>query len=128
MIISVGVAVLLVGGAMVYASRDRTPSVPDGQKKEVVKIVDGKQIIEVSAKGGYYPRKIVAQAGMETILRMKTNGTFDCSSSLAIPKLNYRTSLPPSGTVDIPISASASNGILRGLCSMGMYSFEINFE
>lgn len=91
-------------------------------------IVDGKQIIDITAKGGYTPRVVVAKAGIPTVLRMKTNGTFDCSASVVIPKLSYQKFLQPSGTEDIAISAEQAQGTLQGLCAMGMYNFQIKFE
>ncbi len=44
-----------------------------------VSIINGIQIIEVQAKGGYSPRKSTAKAGLPTVLRFNTNGTFDSS-------------------------------------------------
>lgn len=134
-IISIGVAVLLIGGAIAYTSNivcvgnscSTSPS-HNNQKVGEIRTIDGKQVIEISVKGGYSPRKTIAKAGVPTLLRMKTNGTFDCSSSLMIPQLNYRKILSSSGVEDIEIPASKAIGVLRGLCSMGMYNFEIDFE
>jgi plastocyanin domain-containing protein len=93
-----------------------------------VSIEDGKQIIEIKAKGGYAPRITTAKANLPTILRVVTNGTFDCSSSLRIPALNYSQNLPPSGTTDIEVSAQPNGSTLKALCSMGMYNFSIQFK
>lgn len=92
-----------------------------------VSIVDGKQIIEIKAKGGYQPRKSVAKAGIPTILRFDTNGTFDCSSSVRIPSMDISKSLPLSGTTDIDIG-SQKVATLQGTCGMGMYPFEVDFQ
>lgn len=92
-----------------------------------VSVVDGKQIIEIQAKGGYTPRKSIAKAGIPTILRMNTSGTFDCSSSVRIPSLNIFKSLPQSGSTDIDLSAQNA-GTINGSCGMGMYPFEITFQ
>lgn len=89
---------------------------------------NSKQIIEINAKGGYTPKLTSAKANMPTILRIKTSGTFDCSSSLRIPSLNYFKNLPPTGTTDIELSSQQASGTLNGLCSMGMYSFSIEFK
>ena len=70
----------------------------------------------------------MAKAGIPTILRVKTNGTFDCSASLAIPNLSYQKFLQPSGTEDIAITAEQARGTLQGLCSMGMYNFQVVFQ
>jgi plastocyanin domain-containing protein len=85
------------------------------------------QIIEIKAKGGYTPRKSIAKAGVPTILRFDTNGTFDCSSSVRIPSMNIFKNLPQSGTTDIDLGVQKS-GTLQGMCGMGMYPFEIDFQ
>jgi len=61
-------------------------------------------------------------------LKISTNGTYDCSSSLVIPSLNYRKFLQPTGVEEITIPKDKAIGKLRGLCGMGMYSFEIRFQ
>lgn len=90
--------------------------------------MDGKQIIEISAKGGYSPRITMAKADMPTIIRMSTKGSFDCSSAVSIPSLGYRANLPPTGTTDIEVGVQKSGSILQGLCAMGMYNFQIKFN
>lgn len=92
-----------------------------------VSIVDGKQIIEITARGGYQPRKSVAKAGIPTIIRFKTNGTFDCSSSVRIPSMNIFKSLPQTGSTDIDVGTQ-SVGKLVGSCGMGMYPFSVEFK
>jgi plastocyanin domain-containing protein len=92
-----------------------------------VTVVDGKQIIEITAKGGYLPEKSVASAGIPTFLRINTKGTFDCSSSVRVPSMNISQNLPPSGITDIDLGV-LSKGILEGTCSMGMYPFEIEVK
>ena len=91
-------------------------------------IVDGKQLIDIRAKGGYSPRSVTAKAGMPTILRITTSGTFDCSASLVIPKLSYQKFLQPTGTEEIAITTEQAQGTLQGLCTMGMYNFQIKFQ
>ncbi len=91
-------------------------------------VIDGKQIIDISAKGGYVPRVVLAKAGIPTVLRVTTNGTFDCSASVVIQKLSYQKFLQPSGTEEIPITADQATGTLQGLCAMGMYNFQVKFQ
>jgi plastocyanin domain-containing protein len=127
MLISLAVSAALIGGALMVVSlgsstQSETVAVPTAT------IVDGKQIIDISAKGGYSPRVVVAKAGVPTVLRVTTNGTFDCSASVVIPKLSYQKFLQPSGTEDIAISAEQAQGTLQGLCAMGMYNFQIKFQ
>lgn len=93
-----------------------------------VSSTDGKQIIEITAKGGYSPKQLTAKANTETILRIKTNNTFDCSSSLVISKLGIRQNLPPTGTTEIAITPQKEGSKIAGACSMGMYTFNINFN
>ncbi len=124
-IISVIVAAVLIGGAfMLTRSGGDAGPVADANN---VSIVDGKQIIEISAKGGYQPRKSIAKAGIPTIIRFNTKGTFDCSSAVRIPSLNISKSLPQSGATDIDIG-EGKLGTLQGSCGMGMYPFEVEFQ
>ena len=97
------------------------------QNENNVSIVSGKQIIEISAKGGYSPKVSIAKANTPTIIRFNTNGTFDCSASVRIPSMNISKILPNSGTTDLDIGAQKV-GIFQGTCGMGMYPFEINFQ
>jgi plastocyanin domain-containing protein len=87
----------------------------------------GVQTIELKAKGGYTPRITLAKAGIPTILRMNTNGTFDCSSSIRIPSLGLSKNLPQTGMTDIDLGTPKA-GVFQGSCGMGMYPFEIRFE
>lgn len=91
-----------------------------------VVIEAGTQYIDLTAKGGYSPRKTLAQAGIPTVLQVSTNGTYDCSSSINIPEQNIVEYLPPSGTTNITLGTPAA-GTLQGTCAMGMYWFEIEF-
>ena len=122
-IISIVVSVLLVGGAFWLSAR----SSGGGGGSATATIVGGVQYVDITAKGGYSPRVIEAKAGMLTVLRMKTSGTFDCSASLVIPKLSYQKFLQPSGTEEINIPSEQAQGTMQGLCSMGMYNFQIKF-
>ncbi|MEI6280611.1 MAG: cupredoxin domain-containing protein [bacterium] len=99
----------------------------DGNTSNVSIDGGGKQIIEIRAKGGFNPVQSIAHAGIPTILRVDTNGTFDCSSTIRIPSLNITKNLPLSGTTDIDIGTQQA-GIFRGTCGMGMYPFEIDFQ
>ena len=97
------------------------------QNENNVSIVDGKQIITIIAKGGYAPRITQAQANMPTVLNITTKSTFDCSSAIVIPQLNYPKNLSPMGTVSLNVPAQETNSTIRGTCAMGMYNFEIKF-
>jgi plastocyanin domain-containing protein len=124
-IISIIVAVILIGGAfMLSASGGNAGQIANANN---VSIVDGIQIVEISAKGGYQPRKSVAKAGIPTVLRFNTSGTFDCSSSVRIPSMDISEILPQSGSTDIDVG-EGKLGTLQGSCGMGMYPFEVEFN
>lgn len=130
-IISIVVATALIIFAIVFTSgksnsSDNTKTTQEANINNV-SVVDGKQIIEISAKGGYTPRKSFAKSGIPTILRFNTNGTFDCSSSVRIPSMNISKILPQSGITDIDLGTQKT-GTIDGSCGMGMYPFEIEFQ
>jgi plastocyanin domain-containing protein len=89
---------------------------------------DGKQVLNLFAKGGYKPSTLTATANTPTILRVETKNSYDCSTSLVINQLNYRKYLPSTGTTDIEIPPQQPGSIINGSCSMGMYSFRITFN
>lgn len=126
-VIAIIVAALVISGAIVLSSKGGSSPVADVANAHNVNIVNGKQIIEVSAKGGYQPKKSVAKAGIPTILRFNTNGTFDCSSGVRIPSLGVSKDLPPSGSTDIDIG-NPKVATVQGTCAMGMYTFEVDFQ
>jgi plastocyanin domain-containing protein len=121
-----GVIVLVSGTLFMTKSSGSVP--PSSNVGENVSVVSGQQIIALAAKGGFSPTMSTAEAGVASILRVSTNGTFDCSSSISIPSLGYRGNLPPSGITDIEIPAQAAGTTLNGTCSMGMYNFAIAFK
>jgi plastocyanin domain-containing protein len=124
-IISILIASVLIGGAIIFSKNK-----PDLSSNNInpPSVIDGEQTIEIFAKGGYNPRITDAKAGIPTLLKIKTSGTFDCSSAIAIPSINYRANLQPTGEADIEIPPQESGAVLRGVCAMGMYNFEIRFE
>ena len=134
-IIPLILAVIFIGTIIFYYSgrdtstSDRSDSTaPTTTPSSNVKTKNGKQIIEINAWGGYSPQETVAKANIPTIIRVTTNKTFDCSSSLILPSLRIQKNLPQSGTTDIEIPTQKLNSSLRGLCAMGMYNFKIKFN
>jgi Cu+-exporting ATPase len=124
--VSVLVSLLLVGGALWFVTKDDTALLPsDGAN---ITTENGTQIVDIAARGGYAPRRSVAKAGMPTVIRVETKGTYDCSAALSVPEAGFRGVLPSSGTTDIPLSPQEPGAVVRGVCSMGMYSFEVVFE
>lgn len=121
-------AVLFVlAGGLGYALLSRTNSELPTVPADNVKVVNGTQIVEIRAKGGYAPRKSRAKAGIPTVLRFTTSGTFDCSSSVSIPSLKVSRLLEPTGTTDIELGV-IQVGTVQGTCGMGMYPFEVEFQ
>jgi plastocyanin domain-containing protein len=131
------ITILLLGvviGFVVYKVSDsndpsqaNTQKTQNTQNVQNVSVVDGKQVVEITARGGYTPRKTTAKAGIPTVLRVDTNGSYDCSIALRIPKLNIAKNLEPTATTDIDLG-TPKTGKMNGICGMGMYSFEIDFQ
>lgn len=121
---SIAVIIVLIGGTIFFTKSNAQPAVVPSADN--VSVVDGRQIIELNAKGGYLPMQSTAKAGIPTTLRLNTNGTFDCSSSIRIPSMNISKNLPPTGTTDIDIGTQGVSKF-QGTCGMGMYPFEIHF-
>ncbi|MCA9357613.1 cupredoxin domain-containing protein [Candidatus Nomurabacteria bacterium] len=117
---------LLIGGVVLFSSGNEDPTKNVASVENVVEEA-GKQVVTVSAKGGYSPRVSKAKADTPTILKMETKATFDCSSALSIPALGYQGNLPPTGVTEIEVPPQIAGTKLRGSCGMGMYSFEIDF-
>lgn len=126
-ILSIIVAVLLIAIGFIFSSKPGKNIDGSMPQNYNVKMEGANQIVELKAKGGYTPRITKAKAGIPTILRMNTSGTFDCSSSVRIPSLNIIQNLPQSGLTDIPLGSQPA-GTFQGSCGMGMYPFEIIFE
>ncbi|MEK7108814.1 MAG: hypothetical protein AAB919_00045 [Patescibacteria group bacterium] len=124
--ISIVIAGALIGGAILYTGVSSTAGPADAPANNV-SIVDGTQIVEVSVQGGYHPRKSTAKAGVPTVLRFSTNNTYDCSGAVRIPSIGYSAFLPATGKTDVNLGTPQA-GVLRGMCAMGMYTFEIDFN
>ena len=125
-----GSLVVLYG--IVFIVQKKAQNTPAANSSQVsvenpVEMIDGKQVIQIKAKGGYFPMEITAEAGVPTILRVTTKGTFDCSSAIRVPSMDISEALPPTGETDIDLGTPKS-GKLAGTCGMGMYPFEIDFQ
>jgi Cu+-exporting ATPase len=121
---------LVIGAVIIAAAALYQPGTRSPETGGVVATIDasGKQIVDITARGGYSPRLVQAQAGRETVIRVSTKDTYDCSVSLVIPKLGYEKFLSPVGTEEIIVPAEKAKGTINGLCTMGMYSFKIVFN
>ena len=130
-IVLIGTAIFFVEKGNVNQPNEKNPNDTTNTqpvRNNNVTVVDGKQIITIDAKGGYFPHITKAKADMPTILKVTTRGTFDCSSALTIPDIDYKNNLPPSGVTEITIPPQKAGAKIQGLCTMGMYNFKIEFE
>ncbi len=124
--ISIIIAVaLIISGYIIYRVGD---SYGAQTKINNVSITDGKQYVDINAKGGYSPNASTAKADMPTIIRVTTKGTFDCSSYMVIPGIGYSVHLPPTGEKEIEIPPQKAGSIMQVFCGMGMYNFQIVFN
>ena len=117
---------MLIGGAVFFSRGSSAQQVAPSVSN--VSVVDGKQVVEIGVKAGYSPKLTGAKADMPTILRMTTAGTFDCSSAVNIPSIGLRKVLPSEGATDIEIPPQKAGTTLKGLCMMGMYNFQVQFN
>jgi plastocyanin domain-containing protein len=132
---SIIIAALILGGAFYYTNHDSTPTTTSSGSTQKVSnvpvensvIKDGVQYITITAQSGYSPRISTAKAGIPTKLIVKTNGTYDCSSSLVIRSLSYRNILPNTGETTIDAGTPKAGDTLQGVCGMGMYNFVVTF-
>lgn len=118
----IGIGILFLGGSNNGSGNTST------QPGQNVEIRDGVQYVTIDAKGGYSPKISSAQAGIPTKLVIRTNGTYDCSAALVIRSVGYQKILPKTGEEVIDIGTNQSGSSLKGTCSMGMYSFTVNFN
>jgi len=126
-IFAVGVGAIIILGAIMLREKfiDTQMAVPT-QMTNNITMEGEKQVVMIDAKGGYFPEVSVAKAGVPTIVRFNTTGTFDCSASVRIPHMHVSEVLPQSGTTDIDLGVQQV-GPLEGSCGMGMYPFSITF-
>ena len=132
MIYSLTIVVVLIGGSFLLKGKSSTQNTNtensiNNKVGDNIEMIDGKQIISIDVKGGYWPRKTVAKAGVPTVIKFNTNNTFDCSLSLRLPSKGINKIVPQTGSSEVDIGTSTP-GQFFGTCGMGMYSFEIEFK
>ncbi len=125
-VITIGVVLLILGSG---GSTTGTKGVDTSNTTATSGITEqgGKQYIDIKAKNGFSPSVITAKANTNTVLRVSTQNTFDCSSSLIIPKLGITRSLPVTGKTEIDLGTQAPGTEILASCSMGMYKLTIKF-
>lgn len=119
---------IFIGITLIYVGRGSSTSSSVNLDSGTVTMVEGVQILEMQAKGGYSPSSVTLQAGVPTLIRMNSSGTYDCSASLVIPSIDYAVFLPSNGVTEIEIPAQEAGTMIQGLCEMGMYGFSLNFQ
>lgn len=119
--------VLVIFGTFIFLFSNRPSSTNDSLINPVSTFGE-QQVIDLTAKGGYTPAVINAAANKDTILRIHTKNTFDCSTALVIPELGVQKNLPVNGVTEIPLGAQLPGSEIDGTCSMGMYFFKIKFS
>ena len=120
---------LIVGiGVIFMGSGSKKDNGSETNSKQNVEIKNGIQYITIGVRGGYSPNVSFAKAGIPTKLIMKTNGAYDCSTSLVIRSIGFQKILPQTGETEIDIGTKKAGETLQGVCGMGMYNFLINFS
>ena len=119
-ILTLGLVVAI--GIVFWGGKENSESVQN------VEIKDGVQYVTIDAKGGYSPRLSTAKAGIPTKLIVKTDGTYDCSSSLVVRAAGFQKLLPQTGETEIDLGIPEAGVPIEGVCGMGMYSFNVNFQ
>ena len=119
-ILTLGLVVAI--GIVFWGGKENSESVQN------VEIKDGVQYVTIDAKGGYSPRLSTAKAGIPTKLIVKTDGTYDCSSSLVVRAAKFQKLLPQTGETEIDLGIPEAGVPIEGVCGMGMYSFNVDFQ
>lgn len=124
-LISLAISLSLIGGAAYFVMSEPLASSPNAVERQNVEIRNGVQYVTITAKGGYSPRITEIKGGLPTTLVVKTESTYDCSSSLMIRSIGFQKILQPTGEEIIDLGISKSGETIQGVCSMGMYNFQI---
>ena len=120
--LAISIGIVFLGG-----SKNNTDST-SSQSAQNVQIKDAVQYVTIDAQAGYSPKVSTAKAGIPTKLVIKTNGTYDCSASLVIRSIGYQKILSQTGEEVIDIGTPKAGQPIQGLCSMGMYNFQVQFN
>jgi plastocyanin domain-containing protein len=124
----IAAALALAGGIGYVCTKSGASAGPSAPAAPTAAVsTEGKQVFEIVVKEGYQPSEITAKAGVPVILKMKTQGTFDCSNVFTIPKLGLRMQLQPTGEALIEIPAQKAGDSVYGVCGMGMDTLVIKF-
>lgn len=123
-IVSLLVSLALIGGTTYFVLKSPASSGGAEQSKNV-EVREGVQYVTITARGGYSPRVSDIKAGMPTKLVVKTDGTFDCSAALVVRSVGFQKILQSTGEEVIDLGTPKAGEKIQGVCSMGMYSFQL---
>lgn len=96
---------LVIVLAVIFMNRSPSDGSPGTSN---VAIKNGVQYVTVNAKGGYSPKTSTIKAGIPTKLIVKTDNTYDCSSSLVVQSVNYRSMLAATGETEVDLGTPKS--------------------
>ena len=125
-----GILIAVTSMIIVFSNVNKTSNQSANSKSNqtITEQVSGdKQVINLLAQIGYSPKNQEAKSGVDSVLKIETNKTFDCSSAISIPSLKFRKNLPSTGVAEVNIPAQKPGTKINGTCSMGMFSFSITF-
>lgn len=122
-IISIILSLIIISGTIYFVSKSDSNDLMSQVKNS--EIISGIQYVTIIAKGGYSPRMSLIKPNIPTKLIIKTNGTYDCSASLTIKKINFQKILNSSGEEVIDLGILKPGEEINGICGMGMFSFNI---
>ncbi len=122
------ILLLLIFQVSCKKSSDKTIGTVVLESNELATDAEGRQIIGITASGGYYPEEVYAKSGIDTVLRIESDNAYGCERSFRIPGMGVSETLPINGFTDIDIGIQQKGTSLLGTCSMGMYTFEIFFN
>lgn len=127
-LIGLGVLGVIIMGFNLFLGSSGSENSSPNDEPVVTTGEDGRQVVDIWAKGGYSPTRVSATGGQETILRFTTSNTYDCSAAMTIPSLGVSEFLEPTATKDIVVPADKATGNMLITCSMGMYSSTVSFS
>ncbi len=92
-----------------------------------VTVQDGIQIITIDVGRGYSPQQSMAKSGIPTKIVFQWKNAYGCESAIRIPSLQFSKNIEPNGTDIADIGNQIPNASITILCSMGMYSANVEF-
>lgn len=125
-VLAIGISIILVVLVILLTSSSNNPPREQLGISNNVTIQEDLQVIRVTSQmGGYTPRIIYAEKDIPTILEIESVNSYGCERAFRIPSLNISEELPSQGITTFDLGTP--NTEILGTCSMGMYTFLIEF-